>query len=315
MTNFHFLLSILALICKVCIAQQGNAVLAISSGVTGTTSATGLASVNMNGIALSYSIVATGLTGSITMAHFHLGAAGVSGPVIFTICNPCYGTYLTGKWPNTTTYMSQLMSAGVYINIHTAANPGGEIRGQVIVPFSSGPPYQTTTVLYGTPNPCAFGVATLSLTSNGGNLSYTIVATNLTGPITLAHFHAGAAGVSGGPIDTICGQSACPSGFVLSGTWANTSAFASALMAGAVYINLHTTANPGGEIRGQVMVGGASSTTAAPTMPPACAAPTPTPIMIPTPTPAPSAAAALVPRSSLVLACLAALLLGAARHT
>ena len=244
-----------------CRAQMfGSATLTPTSSSVNSSSSFGLASLSLNGVALTYSIVATQLSGTIMAAHFHIGVAGASGLPIYTICSPCTGFYLTGTWANSSAYSAALANGGTYINIHTAANANGEIRGQVIVPFSAGPPFLAATVLSGS-SMTAYGVATFSLNSYGGDLTYTIVATNLTGPITKAHFHAGAAGASGNILIAIC--SPC-SGYKLTGTWTNTTASAMALAMGNVYINLHTDAFPAGEIRGQVAVGPASMMTMTP---------------------------------------------------
>ena len=248
-------LSLVAFQLSVCNGQAGSATLTPPSTAVNASSAYGLASLSLSGVALSYSIVATSLSGPITMAHFHLVSTKA---VVYQICSPCAGFYLAGTWANASANLMALTSAGIYINIHTSTNGGGEISGTVTLPFSSGPPYMAATFLTG-PSMTAYGVATLSLSSYGGDLTYTVVSTNLTGPITMAHFHAGAAGVAGGVLSTICSSvSTCSN--KLSGTWMNTSASASALASGAVYINLHTAANPGGEIRGQVMVGSMQTT-------------------------------------------------------
>ena len=78
-----------------------------------------------------------------------------------------------------------------------------------------------------------------------------ITFTGLTGNPTDAHIHQGAAGVAGGPIITltIAGDNATatvPAGTTLTPTQ-NT-----ALLAGELYFNVHTTNNPDGEIRGQI---------------------------------------------------------------
>jgi hypothetical protein len=250
-----------------CDAQPGGAALAPPAGIS--SGAYGLASLSLNGISVSYTIVATGLSGPITGVHFHSSATT---EVIFGICTGAAvcgnGNYFNGSWPNASAYLAHLKSGAVYINIHTEGNPSGEISGNVTLPFGSGPPYMAMTVLSSSWSMTGFGVAMLTLTASGGNLSYTVVATGLTGPFNRAHFHNGAAGISGGVINTICDNRdswpACPSNYMVTGTWVNTSAYASALALGGVYINLHTVANASGEVRGQVMVGPTPPSSGAP---------------------------------------------------
>jgi hypothetical protein len=76
-----------------------------------------------------------------------------------------------------------------------------------------------------------------------GNIS------GLSGPATAAHFHTGEAGKNGGVTIPIAG--ADKSSF--EGTATLTEAQAADLMAGKLYVNIHTAANKGGEIRGQMM--------------------------------------------------------------
>ena len=81
---------------------------------------------------LTWSVTYGGLSGACTAAHFHGPApAGVnSSPVVGMTCgaSPLTGTSAALS-PSQET---QLLSGQWYINIHTAANPGGEIRGQVL---------------------------------------------------------------------------------------------------------------------------------------------------------------------------------------
>ncbi len=91
-----------------------------------------------------------------------------------------------------------------------------------------------------------FDPATKQLTWNG---SYS----GLTGPATAAHFHGPAeAGKNAGVVIWISekGQP-FPSPFKGSATL--TDAQAADLMAGRYYVNVHTAANPGGELRGQLV--------------------------------------------------------------
>lgn len=91
---------------------------------------------------LSFMIVYRGLSGPVTNAHFHSGVPGVAGPVSQTICGapapPLLGVcpagtsgVLAGTWTLPASLVPVLLSGGLYVNIHTAANPPGEIRGQI----------------------------------------------------------------------------------------------------------------------------------------------------------------------------------------
>ena len=70
---------------------------------------------------------------------------------------------------------------------------------------------------------------------------------DLSGPATAAHFHAGEAGKNG-PVAVPISPNASP----FEGSATLTDAQAADLMAGKWYVNVHTDANKGGEIRGQV---------------------------------------------------------------
>ncbi len=70
---------------------------------------------------------------------------------------------------------------------------------------------------------------------------------DLSGPATAAHFHTGEAGKNGGVAVPIS-----PNGPSFEGSATLTDAQAADLMAGKLYVNVHTAANKGGEIRGQV---------------------------------------------------------------
>ncbi len=73
---------------------------------------------------------------TLTMAHFHRGVAGVNGPVVVAIPTGD-GTFVAGETlaGNVTIPAPDrplLLQGGLYVNFHTAAFPGGEIRGQVV---------------------------------------------------------------------------------------------------------------------------------------------------------------------------------------
>jgi hypothetical protein len=80
---------------------------------------------------LSWKVTYSGLTGPATAAHFHGPAdptknAGVMVPIPGIANSPAEGSATL-----TDAQASDLLAGKLYVNIHTAANPGGEIRGQV----------------------------------------------------------------------------------------------------------------------------------------------------------------------------------------
>ena len=107
----------------------------------------------------------------------------------------------------------------------------------------------------------AVGEATLWFNHTDNTVTFMIAYANMSGELTVAHFHGAPAGTAGGVVQTICGQPApaiigdCPaggnSGFLF-GTWEVPDDQVEALLSGGLYINLHTALNPAGELRGQV---------------------------------------------------------------
>ena len=81
----------------------------------------------------------------------------------------------------------------------------------------------------------------------GKTLTYTVNYKDLTGPAVAAHFHdASAPGGNGPPIVPATNVGTSP----IKGTATLTDAQIADLNAGKVYFNVHTAANPGGEVRG-----------------------------------------------------------------
>jgi hypothetical protein len=80
---------------------------------------------------LSWKVTYSGLSGPATAAHFHGPAeadknAGVKVPIPNATSSPAEGSATL-----TDEQAADLMAGKYYVNVHTAANPGGEIRGQV----------------------------------------------------------------------------------------------------------------------------------------------------------------------------------------
>jgi CHRD domain len=81
---------------------------------------------------LTWRLSFSGLSGPGTAAHIHMGKAGVAGPVILPLCGPCKSGQ-SGKATISKAVISALQSGKAYVNVHTAKNAAGEIRGQVKV--------------------------------------------------------------------------------------------------------------------------------------------------------------------------------------
>ena len=79
---------------------------------------------------LDYTVTWSNLTSPVTVAHFHVGAPGVSGGVDlgFTAVSPSVGSATLNP-----TQENNLLAGLWYANIHTQNFTGGEIRGQVNV--------------------------------------------------------------------------------------------------------------------------------------------------------------------------------------
>jgi hypothetical protein len=95
------------------------------------TNAKGTASYTMtNAGGLRYSVTVNGLSGPITASHFHLGSLKQNGPVIYNITSSFTGNTAMGTiaGPLPDSIVAAFMTGRVYINVHTAANPGGEIK-------------------------------------------------------------------------------------------------------------------------------------------------------------------------------------------
>ena len=95
---------------------------------TGTLEAT----LNKNTNVLKYKVVYSGLTGPATAAHFHGPATvGQNAGVVLPFKSPA--SPIEGEATLTPAQAADLSAGKWYVNIHTARNPAGEIRGQVMV--------------------------------------------------------------------------------------------------------------------------------------------------------------------------------------
>jgi hypothetical protein len=264
--------------------QEGTAV---------TTDATGDAvfCLSADGQTMTYMITVQNITDA-TLAHIHLGAAGVTGNVVV----PLYptddypapfsgsgtlveGSFTAADFANDLAGMTMadlvdaLTSGGAYVNVHSTQNPMGEIRGQVAVADNiemsaslSGaeevPPVTTD----------ATGTATYTYDHDTHTLHYQLDVNNIT-DATAAHIHLGDVGASGNVVAPLfptdeytapfSGSGTLTQGDITSADLVNDLAGMSVeelvcqMLMGHTYTNVHTTANPMGEIRGQNVLGAA----------------------------------------------------------
>jgi hypothetical protein len=115
-------------------AEKFKATLDGKSEVPATTSSgTGTADIDYDPASkkLTWKLTYSGLTGPATAAHFHGPAEpGKNGGVAVAIPNAT-SSPAEGSATLTDTQAADLEAGKYYVNVHTAANPGGEIRGQV----------------------------------------------------------------------------------------------------------------------------------------------------------------------------------------
>lgn len=99
-------------------------------------------------LAIGYGSAAgfTDLTGPATAMHIHLGAAGQSGgvvaslaPLSFPAVDAAKGGVILGNLQFSSEQASNLLAGLLYVNIHTALNPDGEIRGQLVAVVNAPP--------------------------------------------------------------------------------------------------------------------------------------------------------------------------------
>ena len=126
---------------KLTVAQE------VPKQVVKDTAASGSFTGTLTGTKLKFTLSFSKLTGAATAAHIHVGAMGVAGNVLVPLCigatASSSSTTAANSCKSPVTATIQLASALIsaltkdsakhllYVNVHTAKNPNGEIRGQL----------------------------------------------------------------------------------------------------------------------------------------------------------------------------------------
>ena len=122
----------------------GNENPAVLTGSAGTATVTWNAGANTG----TYRVEVYNMPVGTTASHIHVGAPGVNGPVVINFTVPAGGISndyaLTGTFAcsdvtvrapqginSCEDFAQALLLGNTYVNVHSTANPGGEIRGQL----------------------------------------------------------------------------------------------------------------------------------------------------------------------------------------
>ncbi len=203
--------------------------------------------------ALTYKITFSGLGSTETASHIHSDAEGGA-----ALKNTGTGATKIGEWtsadtvPLTPARVADLKAGLLYHNIHSANFPAGEIRGQILPAPCEEQCFEASIdgQMTGTPGS---GFAKLALNHTETELAYWVEFSGLTATETAAHIHNRAE--AGAAVRTL------GTGSPKSGVWKwndavpLTGARVKNLKTGMMYVNIHTSAFPTGEIDGDIFPG------------------------------------------------------------
>lgn len=224
-----------------------------------TTTGVGTGILAIEGDTLFFNIRYGGLSGPATLAHIHGPAdTSTSAGVMINLAPFNDGGFgvsggISGSVVLTAEQKAAIYQGRTYVNVHTDANKPGEIRGQVapvLLTAALGGANEKPTAV----NTTATGTGHFLLV--GDRLWMNVTYGGLSGAATLAHIH--------GPADTTVSAGVLVdlapftgAGFAVSGSLFGLvpldGATLSAIVDGLAYVNVHTSANKAGEIRGQVL--------------------------------------------------------------
>ncbi len=201
-------------------------------------------------------------------AHLHVGLAGSNGGVLLPLkavldANSRGGFFAAAEntYVLTADQKAALLRSEVYVNIHTEAHPGGELRGQVVrmpqallrAHLCGANEYPFVTVLGGGQVIAELRGDVMVVSGSFSGLEGEVDEAILGG----AHLHLGMAGANG-PVAlelkaTLDADRRGGRFLAADNIFAVDADLKRALLERGVYVNIHTTAYPAGEIRGQLL--------------------------------------------------------------
>jgi hypothetical protein len=149
--------------------------------------------------------------------------------------------------------VDSLIGGAYYVNLHTTAFPGGEIRGNIRV-RAAGPIALNATINGGQERPTPVSSAGTGLMQGLIDpatrvLSYTVAYTGINPVAGHLHRITPNSTVGNGPVEIGFGSLGSP---IIGMATLTTQSRVDSLLSGLYYVNLHTTAFPAGEIRGNI---------------------------------------------------------------
>jgi hypothetical protein len=219
-----------------------------------TTTGNGVAAFMLNSTrdTMYFTISVAKMSSKLTGYHIHNGRTG--GNVIIDFDGKVLGntvrSFITGS--ELTSLLPDFMESNLYVAVHTINNPAVEILGFIKLETDWGFAASLDGMQAGTTS-MGVGHAAINFGMKGDTATIRVVTTGMTGTITATHLHFGKAGAAGGValgLDaTVQADGMSMVGGVSITNWPD---LLVALMSDSVYLNLHTTAEANGEIRGQL---------------------------------------------------------------
>jgi hypothetical protein len=200
---------------------------------------------------LSYELALDYLSASETAAHIHgYAAPGASAGVVHTLP---LGRFKQGVWNYPESAESKILSGLTYVNVHTAAHGGGEIRGQIVVETGDATLFISMSGANEVPpnsSPAkGVGFFSMDLAANSAHYQVTVTESLLLGAELYTHAHGFAP-----PGQNVPAQHTMPLGFHKKGTWVYTNAQEPKILASLSSGNVHSQYTTVGEIRGHFVL-------------------------------------------------------------